>query len=188
MKVFLISGKAQNGKDTAAGIIKKYLEEKNKRVSIIHYADLLKFICRSYLNWDGEKDEKGRELLQYVGTDLIREKEPDMWVDFVIKMLGFFEDEIDYAIIPDCRFPNEVRKMKSCFDTIHFKVVRPNFKSPLTVEQQNHPSETALDNYIPDRFLINAGTIDDFKVFIEEKLKLLNNLGVIDLKEGEIND
>ena len=68
MKVLCISAKAQHGKDTAAGIIKEYLESKGKRVLIIHYADLVKFVCTKFFNCDGQKDEKGRTLLQYGGT------------------------------------------------------------------------------------------------------------------------
>ena len=47
MKVICISGKAQNGKDTTANILKGFMEHDNYKVRIIHYADLLKFICRS---------------------------------------------------------------------------------------------------------------------------------------------
>lgn len=74
MKVILISGKAQNGKDTVAAYMREKLTEDKHRVLITHYADLLKYICRSYFGWDGVKDEKGRKMLQYVGTDVIRKK------------------------------------------------------------------------------------------------------------------
>ena len=87
MKVLCISAKAQHGKDTAAGIIKEYLESKGKRVLITHYADLVKFVCTKFFNWDGQKDEKGRTLLQYVGTDVISSQQPSYWVDFVISIL-----------------------------------------------------------------------------------------------------
>ena len=71
MRIIAISGHAQNGKDTTANIIKKHLEERGDKVLIVHYADLLKFICTKYFDWDGQKDEKGRHLLQYIGTDII---------------------------------------------------------------------------------------------------------------------
>lgn len=83
MKILLISGKAQHGKDTTAGMLKEQLESDGYRVLIAHYADLLKFICRQYFDWNGEKDEAGRHTLQYVGTDIIRKEHPDYWVDFL---------------------------------------------------------------------------------------------------------
>ena len=70
MKVILISGKAGHGKDTLAGYMKNFMEKRGKRVLIIHYGDLLKYICKSLFGWDGQKDEKGRTLLQYVGSPM----------------------------------------------------------------------------------------------------------------------
>ena len=59
MKVVCISGKAQHGKDTMASMIKECLEDYGKHVVIVHYADLLKYICRTFFGWDGNKDENG---------------------------------------------------------------------------------------------------------------------------------
>ena len=50
-KVICISAKARHGKDTAAEILKEYLEHKGQRVLITHYADLLKFICRNSVKY-----------------------------------------------------------------------------------------------------------------------------------------
>ena len=169
MKVLLISGKAQNGKDTLGAILKNELENTGKRVLVTHYADLLKYICSSFFSWNGEKDEVGRKILQYVGTDVIRKKMPDFWVDFILSILELFPSDWDYVIIPDTRFPNEISKMSdSGFDVTHIRVKRPNFKSPLTKQQQEHPAETALDNIEPDITVLNDGSIDD----LEAKVKL----------------
>lgn len=108
MKVFAISGHAQNGKDTVAGMMANKLTENGNRVLVAHYADLLKYICRTYFGWNGEKDERGRHILQYVGTDVVRQKAPDFWVDFIVSILTLFDSTWDYVIIPDSRFPNEV--------------------------------------------------------------------------------
>ena len=163
MKVILISGKAGHGKDTLAGYMKDEIEKYKKKVLIVHYGDLLKYICRQFFNWDGKKDENGRTLLQYVGTDVIRKRKPDYWVKFVSEMLSFFYDKWDYVLIPDVRFPNEIIGMSS-FNPYHIRIVRPGF-STLTAEQQKHPSETALDDY-PDKpwhIIVNNGTLLDLK-------------------------
>lgn len=175
MKVILISGKAQNGKDTTAGILKQTLVDNGDRVLITHYADLLKYICTNYFGWDGKKDDKGRQMLQYVGTDVIRKQNPTLWVDFVAMILKYFKGNWDYVIIPDCRFPNEITRMiEAGFDTIHLRVHRPNFESPLTQEQQNHPSETALDDFGADVYIENDSTLTDLKYkirkWVEESL------------------
>ncbi len=163
MKVILISGHAQNGKDTIASLLENELTASGRKVLVAHYADLLKYICKTLFNWNGQKDEKGRRLLQYVGTDVIREKRPSYWVDFIADMLDLFGDNWDYVLIPDTRFPNEVERIAEKFDSIHIRVVRENFVSPLTPEQQMHPSETALDNCDPDVLIYNDGSIQELK-------------------------
>lgn len=164
MKIVAISGHAQNGKDTIAGMLKTRLERQGKRVLITHYADLLKYICKAFFGWNGEKDEKGRKLLQEVGTDVIRGQQPDFWVNFTIQMLQFFGDKWDFVLIPDSRFPNEIDALKNKgFDVTHLRIVRTNFKSPLTEEQQRHPSETALDDVVPDIVVWNSGSLQDLE-------------------------
>lgn len=161
MKIICISGVARSGKDTSASIIKTHLESRGKRVLVTHYADLLKFMCRQLFNWNGEKDELGRHILQYVGTDIVRKQVPDFWVDFIIQELKLFPDQWDFVIIPDCRFPNELARLReSGFDTTHVRVDRDAYENNLTEEQRNHPSETALNGVIPDYILVNDGTIE----------------------------
>ena len=150
MKVITISGKAQNGKDTTAGLLKAALEADGYKVLITHYADLLKYICKQFFGWDGQKDDAGRHILQYVGTDIIRQKRPDYWVGFVVSILELFPNEIDYL-------------KEAGLDTVNLRVVRKNFKSPLTPEQQVHPSETALDDVEPDYYITNNGSMTDLK-------------------------
>lgn len=168
MKVCCISAKAQHGKDTAAKLIKEYLEAKGKKVLITHYADLVKFVCTNYFNWDGKKDEKGRTLLQYIGTDVVTAQKPSYWVDFVISILNFFKNEWDYVLIPDCRYPIEATKMRDTFDTVLLRVERPNFDNGLTEKQKQHLSEISMDDYYFDKVLYNDGTLDDFKHRVEE--------------------
>lgn len=171
MKVVCISGKAQHGKDTTASLIEEYLEERGERVLVAHYADLLKYICRTFFNWDGNKDEKGRHILQYVGTDVIRKKAPDYWVRFLADFFDIFDNEWDWVLIPDTRFPNEVDLMREKFGASHIRVVRTDFVSPLTTEQQNHPSEVALDDYFPDYYIENSGDIDALRETVNTWIK-----------------
>ena len=159
----LCSGKARHGKDTSAEIIKENLEERGHSVLITHYADLLKFICKNFFGWNGEKDEAGRTLLQQIGTNSIRAQDPDYWVDFVANLIRMFPDKYSFVIIPDVRFPNEIdRIFDAGFPATHVRIVRPDFESLLTEEQKNHPSETALNDTEPD-FLIKNTTIPELK-------------------------
>lgn len=172
MKVAVISGHAQHGKDTSASIMKKKLEERGDRVLICHYADLLKYICKTFFDWNGEKDDEGRHLLQYIGTDVIRASNPNFWVDFICSVLELFKDKWDWVLIPDTRFPNEIDRLKeNNFEVVHYRVKRVNFESFLPKNQQNHPSETALDTVKPDFYIINRGSLEDLEEEINTLIK-----------------
>lgn len=159
MKIICICGKAEHGKDTLASVMRRALEADGYSVLVTHYADLLKFVCQNYFDWDGKKDEYGRRLLQYIGTDRIRTVAPDFWVSFVAAILAVFKDEWDFVLIPDCRFPNEYEFLVAGgFDTTLLRVVRDGYENSLTEEQRAHGSETALDNY-PAEEIHNDGTI-----------------------------
>lgn len=107
-----------------------------------------------YFGWNGEKDKKGRDLLQKVGTDIIRTQKPTYWVDFVKGFVELFKNDYDYAIIPDARFPNEIDIWKqNGWDIITLHVERLNYKNDLTTEQKLHLSETMLDNYKFDYYI-----------------------------------
>ncbi len=166
-----------SGKDTTAKLLKTALTNNGNRVLITHFADLLKYVCSTYFGWNGEKDEKGRTLLQYVGTDVVRKQSPDFWVNFVVAILNFFPNEWDYVIIPDCRFPSEYEIFEHYgMDAILLRVIRPDFVSPMTDEQQKHASETALDNYRYDAAIINDGGLDDLKRAVDEFVSTTINL------------
>lgn len=184
MKVITISGKAQNGKDTTAQLLKYALENDGNTVLITHYADLLKYICKQFFGWDGNKDGQGRHILQYVGTDVIRKDCPDYWVNFLIDLAHLFPNEWDYMLIPDCRFPNEIERLSEAgLDTVHVRVTRDGFESPLTPEQQSHPSETALDNIKPDYYISNNGSLQDLKNAVDNFLAELNGYHQVTVEE-----
>ena len=73
-KIYLIGGKSRHGKDTFASYLKKYYEENGKKVILSPYAKYIKFYVKEMTNWDGSDETKPRELLQQLGTDLIRNK------------------------------------------------------------------------------------------------------------------
>ena len=162
MKVCCISAKARHGKDTAAELLKEYLEGKGSSVLIIHFADLLKFICQQFFGWNGVKNEAGRSLLQYIGTNVVGAKKPEYWAEFIVDFLKLFENEWEYVLIPDCRYPVEVATLSKDFDTCVLRVERPNFESGLTDEQKKHPSEVEMDNYHFDAILYNDGSLEEF--------------------------
>jgi len=192
METILISGKSASGKDTFANIIKDKLEAVGCNVLIIHFADLVKFYAKEYYNWNGVKDEAGRNLLQKLGTDLVREQFPDYWAETIAKFLAVMDhyEEFDCALIPDARFVNEIETVKYCIpNAISIRITRLNedkteYVNPIFNEEQlNHPSETSLDDYCEfDYYVDNIGLKE-----LEESAKIILKLtGLLD--EGEKND
>ena len=169
MNIVCFSGKAQHGKSTCAEILKEQLEKNGFRVVIANYGGLVKYICKEFFGWDGVKDETGRSILQYVGTDIVRERNPDYWVRFIDSIAKLFYDHWDYMIIDDARFPNELSGLKD-HDVIHARVIRPMFENSLTAEQRRHPSETSLDNSKPDVNIVNSGSMKNLAEEIYRKL------------------
>ena len=179
----LISGKARHGKDTTANMLYDEFKKNGKKTLIIHYADLLKYICKQYFGWDGNKDEKGRTILQEIGTDNIRKNYPDFWVKFVADFVMCFPNRWDYVIVPDTRFPNEASHIVDRgFNAFLLRVNRGGgFVSPLSEEQQKHTSETALDNADFDFVIRNDGTLQDLRKTVSEvceNIEMLSSAGL----------
>lgn len=175
MRVICISGKAQHGKTTTAEALLEYYNVKHpeKKVVFVNYGDLLKYIAKAFFNWNGEKDEAGRTLLQTLG-DKFRGYDKDYFVKFVIDVLKANKDEWDIVLIGDCRFRNEIDLMRKNFDTRSVRINRGDFTGGLTTEQREHISETALDDYAFD-YVIKNDAPNVFG-FISEVLDLAEDL------------
>jgi len=91
-----------------------------------------------YPELDLEKKLTIRELLQFIGTDLIRNNlNPDIWADTTIRKIQ--RENYDIALICDVRFPNELDVINKYGTSI--RLTR-------TIKNDRHVSETALDNYV----------------------------------------
>ena len=167
-KVILISGKAGSGKDTVAEKLKEIKERDfGAKCVVVHYADYLKLIAKLYFGWDGKKDEKGRELLQWLGTDVARKENPDIWLNVIHQFVYTFKNHFDYVIIPDTRFPNEITGWEKFGFEYYSVVVIRDFESSLTLEQQQHMSEVALDGFDFDCNFFNKEGLENLEIAVK---------------------
>lgn len=175
MKVVLVSGKARNGKDLASDIIKSELELDGGKVFRVAYADYLKDICKRLAGWDGV--EKPRELLQQLGTDIVREKlhMKNLWVNHVVNEIKIAANlGYTHAIVTDCRFKNEIYIPKAEFDDcVSVRVERIGFNSELTESQKQHKSETELDDFKFDVHIKAMEGIGNLRSVILSKMNYL---------------
>lgn len=172
MKVICISGHARSGKDTSATIIQEHLEKEGYKVFRVAYADYLKDICKRLAGWDGV--EKPRELLQTLGSDIVRNKlnMKDFWVQHVMNEIKIAQ-ELGYThtLITDCRYPNEIYIPKACFEKcVSVRIKRINFESELTEKQKQHESETALDHFKFDITIRATNGIENLRNIILSRI------------------
>ena len=165
-KIYILSGCAQSGKNETAKIIKEYYEKNNKKTVILAYAKYLKDYIKEITNWDGEENTKPRELLQQLGTNIIREElgKDDLFINRMIDDIDVYSCFYDAVIISDVRFKKEIWSVKKAHpEAISIHMFRPNFDNGLTEEQKKHKTEIDLDDFNEfDEEIINT-TFDNLK-------------------------
>lgn len=162
MKVILIAGKARSGKDTIADIFTEELSTSGNKVCRIQVGQYIKYYAMKYFGWDGSEETKPRDLLNKIGTEIIREKiDPDFHINRLIqdiKVLSYFYDTF---IVSDIRFPVEIEKTRNAFsDVVVIKMKRES--NELNADQKKHISETILDDYDNFDYVVdNNGSLDE---------------------------
>ena len=163
--LLLLSGKAGAGKDTFADSIASLGFHKYS------FAKALKDEA-SRGGWDGAKDERGRVLLQQLGT-VWRNYEPEHWIRRLQESITH-----DLVAITDCRYRNEIRVMTEWglergYKVITIRIDLPGHDNGLSPEAQAHPSECELDGYPFDVCVTNKGALLDFCRQSREVVKCL---------------
>lgn len=160
------TGKAGVGKTTCANYTSH---------SVISFAGELKRIA-FIMGWDGEKDVKGRTLLQDLG-DIGRKYDPEMWVLPIVTECISHEENVvfvgtDYILsVDDVRYDNEAKILKSLGGII----IHLEGDGYDLGKLSEHPSEKGVgekhrDYSIPwDDLKVVFATLDN--IVIEEKGK-----------------
>lgn len=156
-----LAGLAGSGKDTVA----KFLTDYEK----IAFADPLKESCKILFNLsdkqlsdrtlketvDSRYGKSPRQLMQLVGTDILRRIDPDLFVERArerIEMIG------GNVIISDVRFENECKMIKEKGGII-INIVR-NID---LIESHKHESENQNIKKYFDYVIENDGTIEELE-------------------------
>lgn len=167
-----ISGRKRAGKNLTYFLIKLALDEdETGRVVKVSMADALKEMARRF-GWDGRKDERGRRLLQLLGTEVCRQCiRDDYWVTEAEKRIAAaFDGGAKIVVVPDIRFPNEAEMVKR-LGGIVWRVERPSLY-PIQ-NQDTHPSELAMDAYPQFDAKIVADDAAELLKRVHEELALM---------------
>jgi energy-coupling factor transporter ATP-binding protein EcfA2 len=152
MIVVGITGQAGSGKTTLANMmLDLFIGSKQ-----LNFADNLKKIAES-MGWNGKKDEKGRRLLQLLGTECGRQCISEniwvsLWEDSRIKLE---KRDIPCIICGDVRFANEAEHIHKLDGSILRVIGR---RGPNT--DFEHESERGIPNLFCDYIIDNTGTMD----------------------------
>jgi hypothetical protein len=154
-----ISGKARAGKDSTADYIIKTIggskDSFARPVKEVVKAAYGFYEDQLYGNQKDTIDEywgiTPRHAFQLVGTDLFRAQvDKDFWVKAFLRSI---KDKEGLLIVPDVRFPNEVKAIKDNGGQV-WRVIRKDFPTP----KDEHISETILDDYKDWDLVIKCNT------------------------------
>lgn len=175
-----LSGYAQSGKDTFASfLIDDYGYEhrafaRKLKLALVRLDPMVDYVSprtgktewfrlseatRYYGGLEALKQNSPevRKLMQRLGTEVGRNTfGEDFWVDQALEGYTHYSDT-SKIVVTDTRFPNEVEAIRKRGGQV-WRVTRPG-NAPINA----HPSETAIDDVKFDRYINNAGTIEDLR-------------------------
>lgn len=147
--IFLICGKARQGKTTLSNLIASYYQEHNLKVVNTSFAKYLKYYAKEIKDYNLTDSDKYRSFLQELGNFIRIDMNKEYFlIDRLIEDINIYAHYADIIVIGDVRFKKEITHLKKHFSkviTIH--ITRPNFQTDLTEQEQNDISEIDLDNY-----------------------------------------
>lgn len=154
------AGKMQVGKTSAA-------DHLARRHGFRKYAlaDPIKEIARDAFGWDGAKDERGRRLLQEIGS-VGRAYDPEMWLRRLAERMA--RDAAPRIVVDDVRLAREVTFLESQGFTV-VRILRPADRiSTLTSDERaRHETETELDDVPVDATIDNRGTLEELYAAVD---------------------
>ena len=168
--IIMVTGKAGSGKDTFFKLAKRYYAYTHVTICDFAFADKVKEVAYA-CGWNGNKDDKGRKLLQDVGA-LGRAYDKNVWVNCVLRDIKSLNRGVT-PIITDLRFANE------------YTVIRDTLKEPIYVvnivgrqsdlgANANDVSEAGLtEEELGTKFITvdNSGTEEEFEANVKKALK-----------------
>lgn len=166
MKLILVGGKANSGKDTTVEMIDEIYRERGLDVVNIQLSYYIKMYAKEIAKWDGDNDTKPRALLQELGTEVIRKQIDEyFFINRILQDIDVYSRYFDVITISDVRLPLEFDTIKKKYkDAIKVHVTRPGYVSHLTKEQKGHLTEILIDEYKDyDYEIVNDSTLEDLK-------------------------
>jgi hypothetical protein len=173
---FMLSGHAGVGKTYCANQLAGLLSEAGLNSYQSHFANGVKFTAR-LMGWDGNKDKKGRLLLQNIGK-IGREYNPYMWAKGEFDSLSSLPNyPFDAITIDDWRFENElsyVTKNEPLYKTITIKIVATDRECLKGTPEYDDISETELNDFKTDYIIYNGIMVANYPYMVNRLVEILS--------------
>ena len=165
-----LSGKAGSGKDTLADI---FLNVRGHGVKLA-FAGPLKQACGCLFGLsdrqlhdpilkeqeDSRWGRSPRKILQFVGTNLLREQfDKDIFIKTMRSRIEAERANTNMIIVTDCRFENESQLIRDMGGSI-LHIVRPGV---ITTQHNHHVSEQATERLSTDFVIVNDTDLENFE-------------------------
>lgn len=170
MKIILISGKAHSGKTKLGEYILKYAKINNLRAIQTEYSKYLKLYAKEIIGYDGSRENKPRKFLQDLGS-YIREdlNQKHFFTDRMLDDFKVYEKFADIVVISDVRLKEEIEDIKNNgYKPITIKVINEHSPYNLTLEEQNHITEIALESYLDFDYILENKEFKDLESFAKK--------------------
>ena len=122
--------------------------------------------AKQIAKWDGDNETKPRQLLQDLGTEVIRKQIDNyFFIKRILQDIDIYSRYFDVVTISDGRLPEEMDSIKKASpEAINIHVTRPGYVSHLTKGQKAHLTEILVDEYDKyDYEIVNNGSIEDLE-------------------------
>lgn len=168
IQLVFIAGLAGVGKTTVATSLLESIKDEFDspifKAVIYPLAEPIKKIAYYEFGWDGKKDERGRRLLQVIGTDAGREYNENIWVEKLDWKITNQNMPPNFVFIDDWRFHNEKDYFKDNFlyEITTIRVIRDidNGSSIYNHVSENElPKDNSESTY--DFIVDNSGSLEE---------------------------
>lgn len=176
MKVIIINGFPESGKDTFIKLCKRHYE------FCVNYSSV-EFIKEFALKcgWDGEKTPKDRAFLSDLKKLLIEWR--DAPYELTAKKIRalytqekYMIDSVEFLFFVHCREPEEIKKFVERLGAKALIIRKPDVEN---IEQSNS-SDADIFNYTYDYTIYNDGTKEELE---EKAIEFLKELGFTKLRQ-----
>ena len=185
IQVVGVTGLLKSGKSTFTRLLTECVLAQGVMARVFPFAAPLKDIARNQFGWDGEKDERGRRLLQVLGTEAGRAYNPNIWTEKWVEKVADWarlRGPLSLAIADDLRFDNEAEALWSLkfAKASVVKIEREGHKP----DQTDHVSEIGVSEGLIDHtFTFKSGDLKNMRYVADSFVRRMFHPSN-DLREG----